>query len=165
MCFSSGPLAVLMKLDFDFQTKTNSIYCQAQPKPQLNKVGLSQPYFHITGQPAGHPPARPEQQRSNAASEPSLIIQVQFTLEDNLNERRSQWKTSSMEDDLNGRSPQQQTTSMEDNLNRRRPPWKTTSLHYYYHYVEQFLIFFAKLITLSVENSIKLSICLNSSLS
>ena len=79
-------------------TNLEIYYCQAQPKPQLNKVGLSQPYFHKTG-----PPGHPEQQRFKAASEPSLIIQVQFTLEDNLNGRRSQWKTSSMEDDLNGR--------------------------------------------------------------
>ena len=31
-----------------------------------------------------------------------------------------------MEDDLNGRRPQWKTTSMEDNLNVRRPQWKLT---------------------------------------
>jgi hypothetical protein len=49
-------------------------------------------------------------------------------VEDNLNERQPQWKTTSMEDDLNGRRPQWKTTSMEDDLNGRRPQWKTTSM-------------------------------------
>ena len=33
-----------------------------------------------------------------------------------------------MEDDLNGRQPQWKTTSIEDNLNERQPQWKTTSM-------------------------------------
>ena len=37
-------------------------------------------------------------------------------MEDDLNGRRPQWKTTSMEDDLNGRQPQYKTTSMEDDL-------------------------------------------------
>ena len=35
-------------------------------------------------------------------------------MEDNLNGRQPQWKTTSMEDDLNGRLPQWMTTSMEE---------------------------------------------------
>ena len=35
-------------------------------------------------------------------------------MEDNLNGRLPQWKTTSMEDNLNGRGPQWKTTSMED---------------------------------------------------
>ena len=38
-------------------------------------------------------------------------------MEDNLNGRQPQWKTTSMEDNLNGRQPQWKMTSMEDNLN------------------------------------------------
>ena len=41
-------------------------------------------------------------------------------MEDDLNGRQPQWKTTSMEDDLNGRQPQWKTTSMEDDLNGRR---------------------------------------------
>ena len=49
-------------------------------------------------------------------------------MEDNLNGRRPQWKTSQwkttlMEDDLNGRQPQWKKTSMEDELNGRRPKY------------------------------------------
>jgi len=33
-----------------------------------------------------------------------------------------------MEDDLNGRQPQQKTTSIEDNLNGIKPQWRTTSI-------------------------------------
>ena len=49
-------------------------------------------------------------------------------MEDDLNGRQSQWKTTSMEDDLNGRQPQWKMTSFEDNLNGRQPWWKTTSM-------------------------------------
>ena len=38
-------------------------------------------------------------------------------MEDDLNGRRPEWKTTSMEDDLNRRLNQWKTTSMEDNLN------------------------------------------------
>ena len=38
-------------------------------------------------------------------------------MEDNLNGRQPQWKTTSMEDNFIGRQPQWKTTSMEDNLN------------------------------------------------
>ena len=62
------------------------------------------------------------------------------SMEDNLNGRQPQWKTTLMEDgepqwkmttiedDHNGRQPQWKTTSMEDNLNGRQPIWKTTSM-------------------------------------
>ena len=33
-----------------------------------------------------------------------------------------------MEDDLNGRQPQWKTTSLEDNLNEIQPQWETTSM-------------------------------------
>ena len=84
-------------------TGVQMLNCQAQPKPQVNKIGLSQPYFLITGPPPAQPPARPEQQRSKAASKPSLIIQDQFTQKDYLNGRRPHWKTTLIEDDINGR--------------------------------------------------------------
>ena len=42
-------------------------------------------------------------------------------MEDDLNERRPQWKMTSMEDDLNGRWPQWKMTSMKYDLNGRRP--------------------------------------------
>ena len=38
-------------------------------------------------------------------------------MEENLNGRRPQWKTTSIEDNLNGRRPQCMTTTIEDNLN------------------------------------------------
>ena len=41
-------------------------------------------------------------------------------MEDDLIERRPQWKSTSMEDNLNGRQPQWKMTSMEDDLNGRR---------------------------------------------
>ena len=41
-------------------------------------------------------------------------------MEDDLNGRQPQWKTTSIEDDHNGRQPQWKTTSMEDDLNGRR---------------------------------------------
>ena len=44
-------------------------------------------------------------------------------MEDNLN-----GKKMSMEDILNGRRPQKKTTSMEDNLNEKRPQQKLTSM-------------------------------------
>ena len=47
-------------------------------------------------------------------------------MEDDLNGRRPQWKTTLMEDNLMGRQPQWKTTLMEDNLNGRRPQWKMT---------------------------------------
>ena len=34
-----------------------------------------------------------------------------------MNERQTQWKAPLMEEDLNGRRPQLKTTSMEDDLN------------------------------------------------
>ena len=59
-------------------------------------------------------------------------------MEDDLNGKWPQWKTTSKEDDqwkmslmedyLNGRLPQWKTTPMEDNLNERQPQWKTTSM-------------------------------------
>ena len=48
------------------------------------------------------------------------------SMEDILNVRQPQWKTTSIEDNLHGRQPQWKTTSMEDNLSRRRPQCKTT---------------------------------------
>ena len=47
-------------------------------------------------------------------------------MEDDLNGRRHQWKTTSIEDDLNGRLAQWKITSMEDDFNGRQPQWKTT---------------------------------------
>ena len=47
-------------------------------------------------------------------------------MEDNLNGRQPQWKTTSMEDNLNKRRPEWKTKSMEDELNGRQPQWKTT---------------------------------------
>ena len=38
-------------------------------------------------------------------------------MKDDLNDRRPQWKTTSMEDNLNGRRPQWKTISLEDNIN------------------------------------------------
>ena len=49
-------------------------------------------------------------------------------MEDDLNGRRSKWKTTTMEDDLNGRRPQWKMTSMEDDLNGRQSKWKTPSM-------------------------------------
>ena len=37
-------------------------------------------------------------------------------MEDKLNERQTQWKTTLMEDNLNGRQPQWKTISMEDDI-------------------------------------------------
>ena len=37
-------------------------------------------------------------------------------MEDELNERQPQWKTTSLKDDLNGRRPQWKTISMEDDI-------------------------------------------------
>jgi len=37
-------------------------------------------------------------------------------MEDNLNGRQPQWKTTSMKDDLNGRQTQWNRTSMEDDI-------------------------------------------------
>ena len=48
-------------------------------------------------------------------------------MEDDLNGRQPQWKTTTMEDDHNERRPQMKTTSIEDELNGRRSQWKTTS--------------------------------------
>ena len=48
-------------------------------------------------------------------------------MEDDLNGRRTQWKTKAMEDDLNGRQPQGKTTSMEDDLNGKQPQGKRFS--------------------------------------
>ena len=48
-------------------------------------------------------------------------------MEDNLNGRQPQCKTTSIEDDLNGRRLEWKTNSMVDNLNGRHPQWKTTS--------------------------------------
>ena len=42
-------------------------------------------------------------------------------MEDNLNERQPQWKTTSREDNINGRKPQWKATSMEDNINEKHP--------------------------------------------
>ena len=55
-------------------------------------------------------------------------------MEDDLNGRKSQLKTTSMKDDLieddfNLRWPQLKMTSMEDDLNGRRPKWKTKSMN------------------------------------
>ena len=49
-------------------------------------------------------------------------------MEDDLNGRRSQWKTTSREDNLNERQLQLNTTSIKDDLNQRQPQWKTTSI-------------------------------------
>ena len=49
-------------------------------------------------------------------------------MEDNLNGRRPQWRTTLMEGDLNGIRPQWKTTSVEDDLNGRRPQWNSTSI-------------------------------------
>ena len=37
-------------------------------------------------------------------------------MEDNLNERRPEWKTNSLEDDLNGRQPKWKKISMEEDI-------------------------------------------------
>ena len=120
------------KSSFQFKKKCSlkhfKSFYQAQPKPQFNKVGLSQPYFQEDHRLATWPPVRLEQQRPKAASEPSLTIQVQFRFEDNLNGIQPQLKTTSMEDEHNGRRPHWKTTLMEDSLNRKRPQWKTTSI-------------------------------------
>ena len=47
---------------------------------------------------------------------------------DDLNGRKSQWKTTSMEDELHRIRPQGKTSI--DNLNRRQPQWKTNSMEY-----------------------------------
>ena len=43
-------------------------------------------------------------------------------MEDNLNGRQPQWKTTPMEDDLNGKG---KNTSMEEYLDGSRPQWKS----------------------------------------
>ena len=45
------------------------------------------------------------------------LLSEKFSTENNLNERRPQWKTTSMEDNLKGRRPKWKTNSMEDDLN------------------------------------------------
>ena len=52
-------------------------------------------------------------------------------MEDDLNQRHTQWKPYKVEAKLNGRNlderrPQWKMTSMEDNLNRRQPQLKMT---------------------------------------
>ena len=47
-------------------------------------------------------------------------------MEDDLNGRRPQWKTTLMEDDFKGRQPHWKTTIMEDDI--KGPKWKTTSV-------------------------------------
>ena len=49
-------------------------------------------------------------------------------MDDNLNGRRPQWKTTSMEDDLNGKQPQLKTISIEENLNGKQSQWKMITL-------------------------------------
>ena len=49
-------------------------------------------------------------------------------MEDDLNKRRPQWKTTSMEGDFDGRQPQWKKTSMEDYINGRQPQWKMTTI-------------------------------------
>ena len=54
-------------------------------------------------------------------------------MEDYLNGRQPQGKTTSMKDDLKGRLPQLfiiqwKITSIEEDLNGRRPQWKTSSM-------------------------------------
>ena len=41
-------------------------------------------------------------------------------MEENLNERQPQWKTTSLEVNINERQPQWKTTSMVDNINGRQ---------------------------------------------
>ena len=48
-------------------------------------------------------------------------------MEDDLNGRQPQWKTTSIEDNLNERRPEWKTKSMEDDLNGRQTQWRTTS--------------------------------------
>ena len=74
-------------------------------------------------------------------------------MEDDLNGRRPQLKTTSMEYNLNGRLNGRRnqwkttslniskTTSMEDDLNGRRPQWKTNSMKVKLNGVSQKLIF------------------------
>ena len=57
---------------------------------------------------------------------PKTIPNQTISIEDDLNGRRPQWKTTSMEEDLNGRQPQWKTTSMKDDFIWRQSQWKTT---------------------------------------
>ena len=43
---------------------------------------------------------------------------------DNLNERHLKWRLTSMEDDLNRRLHQSKSTYMEEHVNGSRPKWK-----------------------------------------
>ena len=52
-------------------------------------------------------------------------------MEDDLNGRRPQLKTTSMEDDLNGRQPQWKSPLMEDDLKGRGSQGKNTSMEEY----------------------------------
>ena len=49
-------------------------------------------------------------------------------MQDDLNGRQPQWKTTSMEDKLNGKKPQWTMTSLEDEMNGRQPQKKMTIL-------------------------------------
>ena len=90
------------------------IYCQAQSQLQLNWTELALISAYT---PPTHPPGKSKTYSTGP-----------LKMEDDLNRRRPQWKTTSMEDYLNARRPQLKTTSMEDDLNGRQPQWKTTSM-------------------------------------
>ena len=47
---------------------------------------------------------------------------------DNHNERRPQWKNTSMKHNLNGRQPLRKKTLMEENFNGRWSQWKMTAM-------------------------------------
>jgi hypothetical protein len=50
------------------------------------------------------------------------------TVEDDLHGWKLQWKTNSVVDELSGRWPLWKTTSVEDDLSGRRPQWKRTAV-------------------------------------
>ena len=52
---------------------------------------------------------------------------LETSMEEDLNRRRPQWKTTSKEDDLTGRLPHRKTTSQENTSYRKTPNRRTTS--------------------------------------
>ena len=57
-----------------------------------------------------------------------------MSIEDDLNGRRYQWKTTLMKDDINGNKFQWKTTSMENNLN-------LTQIKVIYNYSQEYIDF------------------------
>ena len=63
------------------------------------------------------------------------MLQTIVSMEDDLDRRWPQWKTTSMKDDINGRRHQEdnlifEKSLMEKNLNGRQPQWKMNSMEY-----------------------------------